>query len=115
MKKIYKYFINNDNYKKNKDNIDFSNENSLTQGYLLSRTRKSFLRNLEFNLNHYNKNVVEGFIEGNTPMTATKLPGLDPETIKQINSKLINSSFTEEEKNEIKRKIRKFIEKKKGI
>lgn len=113
MKKIYKYFINNDNYKKNKDNIDFSNENSLTQGYLLSRTRKSFLRNLEFNLNHYNKNVVEGFIEGNTPMTATKLPGLDPETIKQINSKLINSSFTEEEKNEIKRKIRKFIEKKK--
>ena len=113
MKKIYKYFINNDNHKKNKDNIDFSNENSLTQGYLLSRTRKSFLRNLEFNLNHYNKNVVEGFIEGNTPMTATKLPGLDPETIKQINSKLINSSFTEEEKNEIKRKIRKFIEKKK--
>ena len=113
MKKIYKYFINNDNYKKNKDNIDFSNENSLTQGYLLSRTRKSFLRNLEFNLNHYNKNVVEGFIEGNTPMTATQLPGLDPETIKHINSKLINSSFTEEEKNEIKRKIRIFIKKKK--
>jgi hypothetical protein len=113
MKKIYKYFINNDNHKKNKDNIDFSNENSLTQGYLLSRTRKSFLRNLEFNLNHYNKNVVEGFIEGNTPMTATQLPGLDPETIKQINSKLINSSFTNTEKNEIKTKIRTFIEKKK--
>lgn len=112
MKKIYKYFINNDNYKKNKDNIDFSNENSLTQGYLLSRTRKSFLRNLEFNLNHYNKNVVEGFIEGNTPMTATQLPGLDPETIEQINSKLINSSFTEEEKNEILDEIEKFIEKK---
>lgn len=113
MKKIYKYFINNDNHKKNKDNIDFSNENSLTQGYLLSRTRKSFLRNLEFNLNHYNKNVVEGFIEGNTPMTTTQLPGLDPETIKQINSKLINSSFTNEEKDEIKKNIRTFIDKKK--
>ena len=57
MKNIYKYFINNDNHIKNKDVMDFSNENSLTQGYFLSRTRKKFLRDLEFNLNHYNKRL----------------------------------------------------------
>tara|TARA_B110000967_G_C18879727_1_gene560324 strand:- start:963 stop:2117 length:1155 start_codon:yes stop_codon:yes gene_type:complete len=113
MKKIYKYFINNDNHKKYKEQIDFSNENSLTQGYLLSRTRKSFLRNLEFNLNHYNKKVFEGFVEGNSSMSNDKLSGLNSETIKQINSKLNNSVLEPEDKKEIINKIQKFINNKK--
>ena len=112
MKNIYKYFINNDNHIKNKDVMDFSNENSLTQGYFLSRTRKKFLRDLEFNLNHYNKNFVEGFVEGNTSLT-TEFEGLNTETIKQINSKLKNSEFKANDKEKIKKAIKNFINKKK--
>jgi len=65
MKKIYNYFINYDKHIKNR-NISPEIENSLKQGNALLKNRRKFLNNLEYNLNHYNRNIVEGFKEGNT-------------------------------------------------
>lgn len=69
MKKIYNYFINYDKHIKNKKMFPSESpeiENSLKQGNALLKNRRKFLNNLEYNLIHYNRNIVEGFKEGNT-------------------------------------------------
>jgi len=69
MKKIYNYFINYDKHIKNKKMFPGESpeiENSLKQGNALLKNRRKFLNNLEYNLIHYNRNIVEGFKEGLT-------------------------------------------------
>lgn len=69
MKKIYNYFINYDKHIKNKKMFPGESpeiENSLKQGNALLKNRRKFLNNLEYNLIHYNRNIVEGFKEGIT-------------------------------------------------
>jgi hypothetical protein len=90
MKKIYNYFINNEKYIKNK-NVPPEIENSLKQGNALLKSRRKFLNNLEYNLSHYNRNIVEGFKEG-----LTDLSGFSDDDAKIITKKM--ADFTEKKK-----------------
>lgn len=84
MKKIYNYFINYDKHIKNK-NVSPEIENSLKQGNALLKSRRKFLNDLEYNLIHYNKNIVEGFKEGNTN---PDLSGFTDDDAKLISEKI---------------------------
>jgi hypothetical protein len=71
MKKIYNYFINQDNHITNKNEIvDPNVTNSLKQGHLLLKNRRKFLYDLEYNLGHYNSN---GIKEAQTGITDAKI------------------------------------------
>ena len=91
MKKIYNYFINYDKHIKNKNEIVYPGiENSLKQGNMLLKSRRRFLNDLEYNLIHYNKNIVEGFKEG---ITNPDLSGFSTDDATLISGKI--ADFTQ--------------------
>jgi len=88
MKKIYNYFINYDKHIKNKKMFPSESpeiENSLKQGNALLKNRRKFLNNLEYNLIHYNRNIVEGFKEG---LTNPDLSGFTDDDATLISAKI---------------------------
>lgn len=103
MKKIYNYFINYDKHIKNTNEIVSPEiENSLKQGNMLLKNRRKFLNDLEYNLGHYNKNVIEGFKEGNAN---PDLSGFSTEDAALINRK--TAEFTQK-KTEYNTKLAKY-------
>jgi hypothetical protein len=103
MKKIYNYFINYDKHIKNRNEIVSPEiENSLKQGNALLKSRRKFLNDLEYNLIHYNKNIVEGFKEGNTN---PDLSGFSTDDAKLISEKIAEFK---RKKSEYNTKLQKY-------